>query len=161
MNKSTISYLKFVLSNITTVVFKILANIINIIPFLLLVAYIFYCNNIKTHIRQECWHFSDSKFAYPNIRFYNLHKTSSVTVCSIFFQSCSSYAAASSAARLWCAGAPCALHAGHCDWAGSMMMMIFGTIKGAYLTQCSCIWQLDVSGWSLCDSGSKRPLLQH
>ena len=93
-NKSAISYYKFVLSNnymiMRCIVFKILANIINIKHFLLLVAYLFYCNNIKTHIRQDtymdvCWHCSDSKFAYPNMRFYNLHKISSVTVCSISF----------------------------------------------------------------------------
>ena len=87
MNKSAISYYKFVLSN-NYMIMRCLASIINIKPFILLVAYIFYLNNVKTHTRQDthidvCWHCSMSKFAYPNIRFYNLHKTSSVTLCSI------------------------------------------------------------------------------
>ena len=89
MNKSAISYYIFVFSNNYMI---ILAIIINIKPFLPLVAYIFYFNNVKTHNRHDthiyvCWHCSMSKFAYPNIRFYNLHKTSSVTLCSISLSS--------------------------------------------------------------------------
>ena len=45
--------LQYLTLNFTNVVFKILANIMNIKPFLLLVAYIFYSNNIKTRIRQD------------------------------------------------------------------------------------------------------------
>ena len=88
-NKSAISYYKFVLSN-NYMIMRCSCKHYKYKTFSTSSSIPFYCNNIKTHIRQEtymdvCWHCSDSKFAYPNMRFYNLHKISSVTVCSISF----------------------------------------------------------------------------